>query len=69
MSDTYYIQNLKCAHCGENNDFEEVVGFAYAGLPYAPEYGAEFVCEKCKQKNAVIMEFVAIKTKSRKKSI
>ena len=25
MSDTYFIRNLRCAYCGENNDFEKDV--------------------------------------------
>jgi len=69
MSDTFYIKNLKCAYCGESNDFKEVIGFEYAGLPYAPEFGAEFVCKKCKQKNKVLMDFVAVKPKSKEELV
>jgi len=57
MSDTYFIENLKCAYCGEDNDFEEDgSGFGYAGLSYVFEFGAEFVCKKCKQKNKVMQK-------------
>jgi len=72
MSDTYYIKHLKCAYCGENNDFEKNATGPwyewYASLPYSPEFGAEFVCEKCGEKNKVMMEFVAAKSKALRKS-
>ena len=62
MSDTYFIKNLQCAYCGENNDFEEdAMKSGHVGLPYTSEFGGEFVCDKCKKKNDVVMNFVAVK--------
>src|SRR3989338_7499658 len=61
MSDTYFIKNLQCAHCGENNDFEEeAVKSGHIDLPYTSEFGGEFVCDRCKKKNEVVMDFVAV---------
>ena len=38
MSDTYFIKNLRCAYCGENNDFEkDAMRYGHAGLPYTFE--------------------------------
>ena len=60
MGDTYFINKIKCAHCGKVNNFEaDEWGF---GLPYAFEFGQEFICEYCKKQNKVIMDFVAAKT-------
>ena len=65
MSDIYYIKNLKCAYCEENNDFEEEsMKYGNVGLPYAFEFGGEFVCDECKEKNKIIMDFVAVKRKT-----
>ena len=65
MSDTYFIKNLRCAYCGENNDFEEdAMKSGHVGLPYTFEFGGEFVCDKCKKKNDVGMNFVAITSQS-----
>lgn len=69
MSDTFYIKNLKCAYCGENNDFEEESAqFGCPGLPYTFEFRGEFVCYVCKEKNNVVMDFVVVKSESRRKS-
>jgi len=39
MSDTYYIKNLRCAYCGEINDFaEESAQLGCPGLPYTFEF-------------------------------
>ena len=65
MSDTYFIKNLRCAYCGENNDFEkDAMRYGHAGLPYTSEFGGEFVCDKCKKKNDVVMNFVAVTSQS-----
>lgn len=67
MGDTYFIKNIKCAYCGEENDFEEeAMESGHIGLPYTFEFGGEFVCEKCNKKNRIVMDFIAIKSKSRK---
>lgn len=67
MGDTYFIKNLKCAYCGENNDFEEeAMEYGHSGLPYTFEFRGEFVCDACKEKNDVVMDFVAVKSKSQK---
>lgn len=69
MSDTYFIKNLKCAYCGEINDFEEESAqFGCPGLPYTFEFRGEFVCDACKEKNHVVMDFVAMKSKPKGKS-
>ena len=42
MSDTYFIKNLRCAYCGENNDFEkDAMRYGHAGLPYTSEFGPD----------------------------
>lgn len=65
MSDTFFIKNLKCAYCGKNNDFEEESAeFGNPGLPYTFEFRGEFVCDGCKEKNNVVMDFVAVKGKA-----
>ncbi len=69
MSDTYYIKNLTCAYCGKDNDFEEESAkFGNVGLPYAFEFGGEFVCNGCKKENKIVMDFVAVKSESHRKS-
>lgn len=65
MGDTFFINNIKCAYCGEDNNFEEE-GLGYSGLAYTFEFGAEFVCDNCKKKNRIIMDFVAVKYKSKR---
>ncbi len=68
MGDTYFIKNTKCAYCAKNNDFvEEAMKSGHVGLPYTFEFGGEFVCNKCKEKNEIVMDFVAVKSKSRRK--
>ena len=68
MSDTYFIKNLKCAYCAEDNDFgEESLKYGSVGLPYTFEFGGEFVCGKCREKNEIVMDFVAIKPGSKRK--
>lgn len=68
MGDTYFIKNLKCAYCGEKNDFgKEVSVLGYIGLPYTFEIGGEFICDKCKKKNKIVMDFVAVKSKKSKR--
>lgn len=70
MGDTYFIKKIKCVYCGEINDFkEEAVAFGSSGLPYTFEDGGEFICENCKKKNKIKMEFVSVKSKSSKKQI
>lgn len=65
MGDTYFIENIACAYCGENNNFEEeAMAFGSSGLPYTFEFGGEFVCENCKKKNTIKMDFIAVKPKS-----
>ena len=61
MGDTYFIKKLNCAYCGAENDFEEkAMKFGHVGLPYTFEFGGEFVCEKCHQKNEIAMNFIAV---------
>ena len=68
MGDTFFIKNIKCVYCGEDNNFEEKdMGLGYSGLAYTFEFGAEFVCKNCKKKNRIIMDFVAVKYKSQRK--
>jgi len=68
MGDTYFIKNIKCAYCGKENDFEEeAIKFGHLGLPYTFEFGGEFVCEKCKKKNRVVTDFIAVKSRSQKR--
>lgn len=68
MGDTYFIKNLKCAYCTENNDFEEEsMKYGNVGLPYTFEFGGEFVCDKCKGKNEIRMDFIAVTSKSQRK--
>lgn len=68
MGDTYFIKNIKCAYCGAKNDFEEEAAKSgYLGLPYTFEFGGEFVCDKCKKKNKIVMDFTAVKSKLKKK--
>lgn len=64
MSDTFFIKNLKCAYCGKDNNFEEESAeFGNPGLPYTFELRGEFICDKCKEKNEIIMDFVAVRGK------
>ena len=45
-----FIKNIKCAYCGENNDFkEEALALGHIGLPYTFEFGGEFIC-RCMQR-------------------
>lgn len=68
MGDTYFIKNIKCAHCGESNDFEEeTMESGYVGLPYTFEFGGEFICSKCNERNKIVMDFVAVKSKRKKR--
>ena len=58
MGDYYFIQNLKCAYCGKEN--EEVY--------YAESSGVTtFKCEHCKKRNRIAMIFKAVKLKGRAK--
>jgi hypothetical protein len=66
MSDTYFIREIECAYCGKINNFENVDEFSI-GLPYDFEFGQEFICKYCNKENKVVMEFVAVKIKSKKK--
>jgi hypothetical protein len=65
MGDIYYIKEIKCVYCGKTNNFENVEEL-YSGLPYKDEFGADFICEYCKKKNKVVMNFTT--TKINKKS-
>ncbi len=68
MGDTYFIKNIKCAYCGEDNDFgKEAMESGHVGLPYTFEFGGEFVCEKCKKKNEIVMDFIAVKSRLQRK--
>ena len=79
MGDTYYISKINCAYCGKENDFvdkdidegEISLSALYPGIGWTSEFGAEFICEFCKKKNKVNMEFRAVKTRksSNKKSV
>ena len=73
MGDTYFITELNCAYCGKENDFDhDNDGFSfYPGMAYDHEFGASFICQFCKKKNKVKMEFIAVKTRkpSNKKSV
>jgi aspartate carbamoyltransferase regulatory subunit len=66
MGDTYFIKEIKCAYCGKMNNFEDVDEF-FRGLSYSFEFGQDFICKYCNKKNKVIMDFVAIKVKSKNK--
>ena len=66
MGDTYFIKEVKCAYCSKMNNFEDIDEF-FRGLPYQFEFGSDFVCKYCKKKNEVIMDFIAVKTKSKSK--
>ena len=70
MGDTYFIDKLNCAYCGKENDFDcENSGISlYPGIGWTSEHGTDFVCDFCKKKNKVKMEFIAVKS-SNKKSI
>lgn len=62
MGDTYFIKNIECVYCKNDNNFiEEASMFGNPGLPFTFEFGSEFVCEDCKKKNQIVMKFVAIK--------
>jgi len=66
MGDTYFIDKIKCAYCDKVNNFEaDEWGF---GLPYTFESGHEFICEFCKKKNKVVMDFATIRMKSKKRN-
>jgi hypothetical protein len=68
MGDTYFIKKIKCAYCGMNNNFErEAAESGFLGLPYTFEFGADFICKKCSKKNAIKMDFVAVKPRLCKK--
>lgn len=68
MGDTYFIKNIKCAYCRENNNFEkEAMAFGNPGLPYTFEFRADFICRKCNKKNKIKMDFVAAKHRIRQK--
>jgi hypothetical protein len=76
MGDTYFIDKLNCVYCEKENNFicsdskedEVTLASLYPGIGWTSEQGAEFVCESCKKKNKVKMEFIAVKTiKSRNK--
>lgn len=64
MSDTYFVDKIKCAYCDKENNFmgtDEISG--ELGLPWQFEFGAEFVCKYCKKNNKVEQNFKAVKTK------
>lgn len=64
MGDTYYIKNIRCAYCKNDNNFEEeAMTYGSLGLPFDHEFGSKFVCENCKKNNRIRMDFVATKSK------
>ncbi len=70
MSDTYFIRNLKCAYCGENNDFgKDAMEHGHTGLPYTSEFGGKFICDSCKRQNEIVMNIVVVASESQGKLI
>jgi len=70
MGDTYFIEKINCAYCGkENNLGKDDSGYEFAslypGIGWTSEHGADFVCEFCKKRNEIKMEFRAVKTKKK----
>lgn len=66
MGDTYFIRKIKCAYCGKMNNFEDIDEF-FRGLPYNFEFGQNFICEYCNNKNKIIMDFTAVKFRKENK--
>ncbi|MEK7581851.1 MAG: hypothetical protein AAB488_00770 [Patescibacteria group bacterium] len=73
MGDTYFITELNCVYCGKENDFDhDDDGFSfYPGIAYSSDFETTFICQFCKKKNKIKMEFRAVKTRksSNKKSV
>lgn len=66
MSDIYFISKIKCAYCGKINHLKNLDERGI-GLPYKTEFGADFVCKYCKKKNEIIMDFIAVQAKTKRK--
>lgn len=55
MGDTYYM-DLKCAHCGHLNE----------DCGWHSDFENYFKCEKCKERNDVVMDLKAVKKEVKK---